>query len=375
MIKKPRTAAFKALMPVHSFENDKVVFQDGRVAVGFRVEPAEMESWTADDYEAFQTALVGVLRPLPVGTIVQKTDVYYDRPYREDKTQQTYFEGKMNKHFFERLVLFQQSYLFLSFAPVAVKTPSTNAVNALVARAGEAVLKNPFAQLVHTLEAAESSAVEFIQGLQEPGRRELRAAEPATRFTSSTAVLQPEFDAQPTRQEREIGNVPGALSVGEHRVNILSHGRAGLRGLPGRAQRLRGDRAHALPAHPRAAVPARADAGPADSGYPRRVKQPRHRPQAQRLALVPGHPGQPPAGRRNRGVHGRGAGGKQADRGPAPLVLLWDTSDTSRRENVERATAAFRYMFGTQSVVESYLALPLFFGLLPGNAARCPTAG
>ncbi|MEL5996009.1 hypothetical protein, partial [Hymenobacter segetis] len=77
MTKKPKTAAFNAVMPVHSFEGDKVVFKDGRVAVGFRVEPAEMESWTSDDYEAFQTALVGVLRPLPVGTIVQKTDIYY----------------------------------------------------------------------------------------------------------------------------------------------------------------------------------------------------------------------------------------------------------------------------------------------------------
>ena len=70
MTPKPKTAAFGAVMPVHSFEADKVVFKDGRVGVGFRIEPAEMESWTSDDYDAFQTALVGVLRPLPVGTIV-----------------------------------------------------------------------------------------------------------------------------------------------------------------------------------------------------------------------------------------------------------------------------------------------------------------
>lgn len=75
MTKNPKTAAFSAVMPVHSFETDKVVFKDGRVGVGFLVEPAEMESWTGDDYDTFQTALVGVLRPLPVGTIVQKTDI------------------------------------------------------------------------------------------------------------------------------------------------------------------------------------------------------------------------------------------------------------------------------------------------------------
>jgi type IV secretory pathway VirB4 component len=53
-------------------------------------------------------------------------------------------------------------------------------------------------------------------------------------------------------------------------------------------------------------------------------------------------------------------------------VMLWDTNDSSRRENIEKATAAFRYMFGTESVVESYLGLPVFFGLLPGNAYQVP---
>jgi conjugal transfer ATP-binding protein TraC len=53
-------------------------------------------------------------------------------------------------------------------------------------------------------------------------------------------------------------------------------------------------------------------------------------------------------------------------------VALWDTNDTTRRENVEKATAAFRDMFQTQSVVENHLAMQVFFGLLPGNAYQIP---
>jgi hypothetical protein len=86
-----------------------------------------MESRTVEDYDAFQTALVGVMRPLPAPSC-RKTDIYYDRSTARIRRP----TGKMNKHFFERLVLFQKSYLFLSFAPVAVKTTWTNvAVNAL----------------------------------------------------------------------------------------------------------------------------------------------------------------------------------------------------------------------------------------------------
>ena len=61
-MKKPKTAAFDAVMPVHAFEDNKVVFKNGRVAVGFALSPVEMESWTLDDYENFQDVQNGALR-------------------------------------------------------------------------------------------------------------------------------------------------------------------------------------------------------------------------------------------------------------------------------------------------------------------------
>ncbi|GAA4367772.1 TraG family conjugative transposon ATPase [Hymenobacter saemangeumensis] len=372
MTKKPKTAAFNAVMPVHSFEGDKVVFKDGRVAVGFRVEPAEMESWTAEDYEAFQTALVGVLRPLPVGTIVQKTDIYYDRPYREDKTQQTYFENKMNKHFFERLVLFQRSYLFLSFAPVAVKSPKTNAVNALVARAGEAVLKNPFAQLVHTLEAAESGAVEFIQGIKNLGGVTFERLQSAEIHQLYLQYFNLNFDGQPTRQEREIGNDLGTFSVGEHKVNVLSMVGQGSDAYPavrnsyGVTAPMLYPLTHILQC-PHVLTQAlliqdtRAELGSLDTDRKLNASLSFLATQDNHLRAAEVEEFTAEVRAENKQIVGLHLS-----------CVLWDTNDTSRRENVERATAAFRYMFGTESVVESYLALPVFFGLLPGNAWQVP---
>lgn len=372
MTKKPKTAAFNAVMPVHSFEGDKVVFKDGRVAVGFRVEPAEMESWTSDDYDAFQTALVGVLRPLPVGTIVQKTDIYYDRPYREDKTQQTYFENKMNKHFFERLVLFQKSYLFLSFAPVAVKSPKTNAVNALVARAGEAVLKNPFAQLVHTLEAAESGAVEFIQGLKNLGGVTFERQPSAEIHQLYLQYFNLNFDGQPTRQEREIGNDLGTFSVGEHKVNVLSMVGQGSDAYPavrngyGVTAPMLYPLTHLLQC-PHVLTQAlliqdtRAELSSLDTDRKLNASLSFLATQDNHLRAAEVEEFTAEVRAENKQIVGLHLS-----------CVLWDNNDTSRRENVERATAAFRYMFGTESVVESYLALPVFFGLLPGNAWQVP---
>ena len=205
-------------MPVHSFEEDKVIFKDGRVAVGFMVEPAEMEAWTEQDFVSFNISLMGVLRPLPMNTIIQKTDIYYDRPYREDKKEQTYFEGKMNKHFFERLVLFQKSYLFLSFAPTEVKPVKTNALNALVSRMGEALIKNPFENLLHTLEIAEAAAQEFASTLS--GTDNVEIVRLGTEEISNlyNQYFNLNFDYVPSRQEREILNEVGTLAVGENKV-------------------------------------------------------------------------------------------------------------------------------------------------------------
>jgi conjugal transfer ATP-binding protein TraC len=361
MTKKPKTAAFDAVMPVHSYEGDKVVFKDGRVAVGFVVEPAEMESWTLEDYESFNAALVGVLRPMPVNTGIQLTHIYYDRPYREDKTQQTYFENKMNKHFFERLVLFQKTYLFISFAPVAVKSPRTNAVNALISRAGEAVIKNPFAQLVQTLEVAETSAVELVQGLKNMGGVTFERMTSQDVHQLYNQYFNLNFDGQPMRQEREIGNELGTLSIGQG-----SDAYAAVRNGYGVTSPMLYPLTHVLQC-PHVLTQAmmiqdtRAELSSLDTD--RKLNN--------SLSFLATQDNELRALEVSEFTAEVRAGTKQIV-GLHLSVMLWDTNDNSRRENVEKATAAFRYMFGTESVVESYLALPVFFGLLPGNIYQVP---
>ena len=359
-------------MPVHSYEDDKVVFKDGRVAVGFLVEPAEMESWNLEEYEAFHSALVGAMRSQPAGMMLQKTDGYYDRPYRQDKTQQTYFEGKMNKHFHERLVLFQKSYVFLSYAPVAVKSPKTNAMNVLVARAGEAIIKNPYAQLVQTLEAAESNAIEFIQGVNNLCGVSFERLGSQDIHKLYLQYFNLNFDGQPTRQEREIGNELSTLAVGEHKVNILSMVGQGTDAYPavkngyGVTSPMLYPLTHVLQC-PHILTQAmivrdsRSELGSLDND--RKINN--------TLSFLAGQDNELRAKEVEEFTAEIRASQKQIV-GLHLSVMLWDTNDTSRRENVDKAASAFRYMFNTESVVESYLALPLFFGLLPGNAYQIP---
>lgn len=119
--RQQRKSAYLAdRLPVFALEKNKVIFRDGRVAVGFRVQGAPLESWGEGYFQQANDLLTRQLKLLPTGTVVQKTDVYFDREFRPDGQPSGvatpgYYESKLLDHFFARLVLCHESYLFLSF--------------------------------------------------------------------------------------------------------------------------------------------------------------------------------------------------------------------------------------------------------------------
>ena len=151
-------------MPVYAIEDNKLVLKDGRVALGFRVEGVEMEQWTAAQYQNFNACFAGALKPLPMGTVVQKMDIFYDHAYKRENKDQAYFQSKTDGHFMDRLMLFHNSYLFVSFPPE--KPVKSSPVNNLFAQLGKRVLENPFAGIEKRLEAAEGQGTELAASLE-----------------------------------------------------------------------------------------------------------------------------------------------------------------------------------------------------------------
>lgn len=378
---KSHTAAFEQINPVYSYQDDKVIFRDGRVAVAFLVHPPEMESWQPDDFYATQDALVGALRVLPAETVVQKSDIYYDRRYRPQTYSGGYFENRMNNHFADRLVLFDRTYLFISFAPSDADTPRrTNPFSALVSRLGERLTKNPFSGVVKTLSTAESAANELVAALRGVGGIEferLRSNHKGVNEIQNVYLqyFNLEFDEQPDRLEREISNEPGGFAVGEHRITIVS---------------LTGQGAEAHPAvrntygvtspmlYPvtsflkcphivtQALMVQDVRTALAELDGDRRVNQ--------MVLNVPYLANQDTEVRVNEiaQLTAEARADNKMLVGLHLSVLLWDVNDQQRRENVTQTLKALRSAFGAVGVVESYLNLSLFFGLLPGNAYQIP---
>ncbi|MEN7551852.1 DUF87 domain-containing protein [Rapidithrix thailandica] len=212
-----KSADFDSVNPVYSLEDDKVVFKDGRVAVGFRVEAVEEETWSQQDYEQQARLFTQALHNLPIGALIQKTDCYYRKRHCPE-TQQGYFFQKTARYFQGRPLLLQQSYLFISFPTHRSVKP--NAFSSFFT-ARKVLLSNPFAGIRQRLEQAEAQAGEFVQAL---GYKDLHFTRLGNREleTLYRQYFQLEFALEPERMHREYHNDLSALIIGEKKVNMVS---------------------------------------------------------------------------------------------------------------------------------------------------------
>ena len=220
MLKKKKKDLAEAI-PIHTLENDKVVFKDGRVAVGYRVSPATMESWPLGEFEMFNESLRNQLAMLPPHTVLQKTDFYFDREYQRSTalSAQEYFEARLNRHFMYRLVLDHSSFLFLSFPGVGQKAQKRNPLNTLLNYSYE----NPFEHIEESLELAEAKAEEFINSLQGSGGlsfirlREAELKELYSRYY--TLNFEDPFEQG---VYADISHTPAGLHIGEKSLWLVS---------------------------------------------------------------------------------------------------------------------------------------------------------
>ncbi|WKN44920.1 VirB4 family type IV secretion system protein [Tunicatimonas pelagia] len=231
-VKKSRKSAYlRQKLPVFTLEENKVVFRDGRVAVGFRVYGAPLESWTESDYEQANELLTQQLKMLPVGTVLQKTDIYYDHEwgatrwshdkYRPDNAPSGYYEGKLYEHFFARLALLHEGYLFLSFPSKSRhRLKRTNPITSLFAQ--EAIIKNPFERVDELLQEAEATATEFVSGLYGLKHVAFQRLEEEALNTLFVRYINLSFSEGGERLNRVVYNDQSALVVGEKKANIIT---------------------------------------------------------------------------------------------------------------------------------------------------------
>ena len=227
-----RSAYLADRLPVFALEKGKIIFRDGRVAVGFRVHGAPLESWSEGHFQQANERLARQLKLLPTGTVVQKTDVYFDRvalhyEFRPNGQPSAdvgpaYYEGKLLDHFFARLVLRHESYLFLSFPTKSRhRFKRLNPITSGFSQAGS-VVKNPFSGIEKLLREAEAIASEFVQGLFSLKDVSFIRLDEGALNELLIRYLKLSFNEPGSKLNREVYNNLSGLVIGEKKANVIT---------------------------------------------------------------------------------------------------------------------------------------------------------
>lgn len=377
--KKGKKSALADAFPVYSYEDNKVIYKDGRVAIGYRVNAAEMELWGPEAFAAAWAGFQQALKNLPVGCVVQKADVFYDRPYVHPPTPGQYFAQRMGDYFQDRLVLYCDSYLFLSFAPAplnsAAKTKPprpTTALNALINRAEEALPPTVFDSIALTLSEAERYASEFVEAMRSLPNVGLERMDEQQIRQLYLQYMNLDFDSFPQQFEREILNEVGTLAVGEQKLNVVS--------LTGQ-----GTEVHTCVRNGYGVI------SPMVYPLTNFLKIPHIFTQAIQIQDtkevlkdmdqdVKFNTGLSRFATQDNAIRIMEVSEFAAEVRSAGKelcllhlsILVWEASDQMRKKNLEVASAAMRTMFASEAVIESFNTLPMYLGCLPGNGFQIP---
>ena len=223
-----KSVNYDTVFPVFSIEQAPdglpvAVLKDGRVAVGYRFEGVETEGVTSGEYDALGAAFYRATRTLPVGTVIQRFDAYYNERHKMPKGMQQRadapFTQQQHQHMQERPVLHHAAYLFISFGNE--KQPRTNAANTIWTRLGLPILKDPFAGIDGLVERAERAANEFTQSIA-LGRLRLTRLDAEELEQLYFQYFNLEFGRQPTALNRSVQPDATFVAIGEKKANVLT---------------------------------------------------------------------------------------------------------------------------------------------------------
>jgi conjugation system TraG family ATPase len=367
---RKKAVALAHVYPVYSIEENKLILKDGRVALGFELQGAEMEKWTQSGYEEMNASFSGALKALPVGSVVQKTDIYYDRPYTDALSDKPYFERKTATYFLDRLMLFHKSYLFISFP--AEKAIKTNSLNTLLAGLGRPLLKNPFTQIDIRMEEAEAMGSELAASLETvPDVRLHRLGDEALAILYYQ-YFNLQFDQTPDGFVRQMSNHLSSLTIGEKKVNMVT---------------LKGQGSSAHPCVKNGYGVLSPFIYPLSLALPfphvlsqhiliedteKRLKSlDNERKINNSLSFLSSQDNELKSAELDAFTADIRANNKRLV-SMNLSVTLFDANDKLLKANLERTIAAFRQLSGAECFVESYDGANIFFANAPGNGYQIP---
>lgn len=213
------------VVPILRIEKDLIILKDGRVACGYEVIGAPFESMSDIQFEAFCKTFETASISLPINHIIQKIDVYanaysVNTGVKDDSTDQGFFERENMKHFAQRPVLKQRSYLFI--ISNTVKNVKHNSLSTYYASGGSNLFDKNFNGLELRMEQVRQNGRAFTDTIASSGFISTVPMKGEDLMALYYNMLNLEFKDKANPPYKSLLNNQNALVIGDKKVNVIS---------------------------------------------------------------------------------------------------------------------------------------------------------
>ena len=198
---------------IAAFEDGFVINKDGSLAVGFALSLFEEEALSEVDFASLVHAFSAATQRLPIGTVIQKLDIYWEDQFAVDIPPDVpFFHRKTLAHHQGKKLLKHQCVLYLRFFSQPLTPTST------FLALGSQLFKTPFADLAAKRKEASSACREFVAAL--PSGLTLSKLSDAQnkallyKYTSLT------FHRTPIGFERSMVSLPDGVAMGVYLKSV-----------------------------------------------------------------------------------------------------------------------------------------------------------
>ena len=204
---------------IAAFEDGFIVNKDGSLAVGFLLTLFEEESLSEDGFVSVVYALSAAARRLPVGTVLQKLDIYWEDVFDVAvPATAPFFYRKTLAHHCGKKILKHQCLLFLRFFSQPL-TPASTFLGL-----GSRLFTTPFSDLEAKKQEVISACREFMAALPNGlGISKLSDAQNKALLYQYTSLT---FHRTPIGFERSMVSLPDCVAMGVYLKSVTMKGQA-----------------------------------------------------------------------------------------------------------------------------------------------------
>ena len=205
--KSSKRGTWQDCISIAGFEQGCVLNKDGSIAVGFEYTAPEEESLSSDAFASLIDAWSAAAYRLPVGTVIQKLDIYWAEAFSIDVPHQApFFYRKALTHHHGKTLLKHRCVLFLHFFGKEL-----NPVNTFLGL-GNAIFKDFIADLPARKKEVERACLEFTSAM--PTGIKLRRLTDADHETLLYQYAGLAFHRAPIGFECNLSAQPDHLAMG-----------------------------------------------------------------------------------------------------------------------------------------------------------------